>query len=162
MACWGCWLFPTAPLAQEPRAASRAVPGAAAAAALLAASLGLLYAVLAPPLSGPDEPYHLLGFAELVHDEPLARDTVAWMGETHLWRIRQQPGERFRSIDVGRPYVVEDDQLRATEVSARSAILARLWSVAGPWIPGGRAPRALLSLRLLNVAVFALAVGAAA
>jgi hypothetical protein len=162
LACCGCWLFPTAPHGREPSAASRAAPGAAAAAALLAASLGLLYAVLAPPLSGPDEPYHLLGFAELVHDQALAKDTVAWMGETHLWRIRQQPSERFRSIDVGRPYVVDDDQLRATEVAARSAILARLWAAAGSWIPGGRAPRALLCLRLLNVAVVALAVGAAA
>jgi hypothetical protein len=162
LACLGCWLFPTAPRERDTGGPSSVAFRAAAGAALLTASLGLLYAVLAPPLSGPDEPYHLLGFADLVHDEPLAKDTAAWMGETHLWRIRQQPGERFRSIDVGRPYVVEDGQLRPTEVAARSAILARLWRAAGGWVPRGLAPRALLWLRLLNVVVFALAVGTAA
>jgi hypothetical protein len=157
LGCLGCLVFPTG--ATMRRKAGRG----AAAAALLAASLGLLYAVLAPPLSGPDEPYHLLGFAELVHDQPLAKDTVAWMAETHLWRIRQQPGERFRTIDVGRPYLAEDDQLRATEVAMRSALLGRLWRLAGPWLPGGgSAPRTLLSLRVLNVLLFALAVGTSA
>jgi hypothetical protein len=135
---------------------------AGGAAALMALSLGVLYAVLVPPLMAPDEPYHMLGFAELTSNRPLAEDTVAWMGSTHLWRIRYQPTERFRTVDVGRPYVVEDDQLRPTEVAMRSAMLARLWEAAAPFVRGRSAPRTLLALRLLNALVFAVAVGAAA
>ena len=95
---------------------------------------------LVPPLMGPDEPYHLLGFAELASDRALAEDTVVWMGETHLWRIRYQPTERFRTIDVGRPYVAEDEQLRATEVAMRSAVLARLSEAVAPLLRGEPRP----------------------
>ena len=147
---------------RAPRRLERApLLAAAGGAALLAGSLGVLYAVLVPPLMGPDEPYHLLGFADLGSNRALADDTVVWMGETHLWRIRYQPTERFRTIDVGRPYVVEDDQLRATEVAMRSALLARLWEAVAPFLGGKPAPRVLLALRLLNVLVFAVAVGVA-
>jgi hypothetical protein len=153
LACAGCLVFPASP---NPPAARGALG-----AGLCAFSLALLHAVLYPPLGGPDEPYHLMGFAELVGDPALARDTVALMGETHLWRIRQQPAERFRTIDVGRPYVAEDDQLRPTEVAMRSALLARLWRTAAPIARGRPAHQALLVLRLLNAALFALSVGAA-
>jgi len=161
LALAGCLVFPTRPLAALAPPSGAAILRAGAGAALLAGSLALLHAVLAPPLSGPDEPYHLLGFAELTQDPALAKDTVVWMGETHLWRIRQQPAERFRSIDVGAPYVVEDDQLRPTEVAMRSALLARLWAAVGPPLRGKPAPRVLLALRLLNTFIFALAVGVA-
>ncbi len=121
----------------------------------------MLYAVLAPPLSGPDEPYHLLGYADLTKDGALAEDAVAWMAETHLWRIRYQPEEPFRTIDVGQPYVVLDPQLRPTEVAQRSAVLARLERAVAPLLRGLPAPRVLLALRLLNALLFALAVGVA-
>ncbi len=130
-------------------------------AALLAASLAVLYAVLAPPLSGPDEPYHLLGYADLTKDVALAEDAVAWMAETHLWRIRYNPEEHFRTIDVGQPFVVADPQLRPTEVAQRSAVLARLERAVAPLLRGLPAPRVLLALRLLNALLFALAVGVA-
>jgi hypothetical protein len=158
LACAGCFMFPTHAFVGS--GFDKDLARAAVAVALVAGSLGVLYAVLVPPLMGPDEPYHLLGFAELSSDRALAADTVAWMGETHLWRIRYQPKERFRSIDVGQPYVVKDDQLRPTEVEMRSAVLARLWATAAP-IAGRTAPQALLRFRLLNALVFALAMGAA-
>jgi hypothetical protein len=162
LACGGCLVFPTGPLAAASGPELPRVARGALGAALLAGSLALLHTTLEPPLSGPDEPYHLLGFAELVGDEALGADTVAWMGETHLWRTRQQPGERFRTIDVGRPYVVEDDQLRPTEVAQRSAVLARLWSATASLARDRPAHHALLALRLLNALAFALAVGVAA
>jgi len=160
LAVVGVLVFPTR--ASEPQERTHAFSwSSGAAAALLAGSLGVLYAVLVPPLMGPDEPYHMLGFAELASNRALADDTVAWMGETHLWRIRYQPTERFRTIDVGRPYRVEDDQLRATEVAQRSAVLARLWEAVAPFVYGDPAPRVLLTFRLLNVLMFAVAVGVA-
>jgi hypothetical protein len=162
LAVAGCLLFPTRPLAPAGSSPSAAtILRAGCAAALLAASLAVLHAVLEPPLSGPDEPYHLLGFAELLKDEALAEDTVAWMGASHLWRIRYDPEARFRTIDVGQPYVIPDPQLRPTEVAMRSAVLARLWRGVGPLLRGEPAPRVLLALRLLNAVVFALAVGMA-
>jgi hypothetical protein len=161
LACLGCFAFPTR-ATEESRLVSPAVLArASGAAALLAGSLGVLYSVLVPPLMGPDEPYHMLGFADLASNRALAEDTVVWMGETHLWRIRQQPTERFRSIDVGRPYVVHDDQLRATEVAMRSAVLGRFWEALAPLAGGRLAPEVLLGFRLLNALVFALVVGLA-
>ena len=162
LALAGCLVFPTG-VSAEPGATRRgALLRAGGGGALLAGSLSLLYAAVAPPLSGPDEPYHLLGFADLVRDPALAHDTVVWMGETHLWRIRQQPNERFRTIDLGHPFVEDDPGLRATEVAMRSAVLARLWRALGPPLAGLRAPGVLLALRLVNVLVFALVVGGAA
>jgi hypothetical protein len=162
LALVGCLVFPTRPLRGASSApAAAAVVRAGGGAALLAASLAGLYSVLAPPLSGPDEPYHLLGYADLTNDVALAEDAVAWMAETHLWRIRYSPEERFRTIDVGQPFVVEDPQLRPTEVAQRSAVLARLERAVAPLLRGLPAPRVLLALRLLNALVFALAVGAA-
>ena len=159
----GCLAFPTRALASGALERTRGFGWAAGSAAtFLAGSLGVLYAVLVPPLMGPDEPYHMLGFAELASNRALAEDTVELMGETHLWRIRQQPSERFRTIDIGRPYVVEDDQLRPTEVAMRSALLARLWEATAPFVRGWSAPRVLLAFRLLNAFVFAVAVGVAA
>ena len=162
LALAGCLAFPTRPLggaSSSPAAA--AVVRAGGGAALLAASLAVLYAVLAPPLSGPDEPYHLLGYADLTRDGALAEDAVAWMAETHLWRIRYNPEEHFRTIDVGQPFVVVDSQLRPTEVAQRSAVLARLERAVAPLLRGLPAPRVLLALRLLNALLFALAVGVA-
>ncbi len=120
----------------------------------------MLYAVLAPPLSGPDEPYHLLGLADLVGDTSLPDETVAWMGQTHLLRIRFRPTERFRTVDIGSPYIADDSELRPTEVEMRSAVLAALWRTVGPGLRGQPAPRTLLAIRLLNTLLFALAVGA--
>jgi hypothetical protein len=163
LALAGCLAFPTRPLggSSSAPAAAAAVVRSGGAAALFAASLAVLYAVLAPPLSGPDEPYHLLGYAELTKDSALAEDAMAWMGQTHLWRIRYNPDEHFRTIDVGQPYVVDDSQLRPTEVAQRSAVLARLERAEAPLLRGLPAPRVLLALRLLNALVFALAVGVA-
>jgi hypothetical protein len=162
LALAGCLVFPTRPLpAASSSPAAAAVVRAGAGAALLAASLAVLYAVLAPPLSGPDEPYHLLGYADLTKDIALAEDAVAWMAETHLWRIRYHPEEGFRTIDVGQPFVVLDPQLRPTEVAMRSAVLARLERAVAPLLSGLPAPRVLLAFRLQNALVFALAVGVA-
>lgn len=162
LALAACLLFPNRERKSDAPCEARALFTAATASACLAAGLGVLYAVLVPPLMAPDEPYHLLGFADLGANRALADDTVVWMGQTHLWRIRYQPTERFRSIDVGRPYVAEDGQLRATEVAMRSAVLARLWRPVVPLLVGEPAPRVLLTLRLLNVLLFATTAGAAA
>ena len=57
---------------------------AAGGAFCFSAALGLLYATLAPPLSGPDEPYHLLAYAALGGDTRVSRETMSWIQLTHL------------------------------------------------------------------------------
>ena len=158
----GCLLSPSSPTDPESRRGPRRVLLSAIGSALPALGLAALYAVLTPPLFGPDEPYHLLGFADLGHDLRLAGDTVAWMGQTHLLRIRYRPEERFRTVDPGRPFVADDDQLKPTEVQMRSATLALLWRALGSALRGQGAPQTLLALRLVNALALALAVGAAA
>jgi hypothetical protein len=162
VAALGCLLFPTLPVASDRAPRAGRVLLSAVASALLALGLASLHAVLTPPLFGPDEPYHLLGFAQLNHDERLAEDTVVWMGQTHVLRIRYRPAERFRTVDVGTSFVADDDQLKPTEVEMRSATLARLWHGLGPLLHGQDAPHMLLALRLVNSLVFAAAVGLAA
>ncbi len=128
-------------------------------AACLAGALGLLYAVIAPPLSGPDEPYHLLGFAELNGRASMREDIERWMKLTHFYRTRQHPTERFRPKDVGHPFDTDDPEFRATEVAMRSASTAVLWRLAGRVLPDQDAPRTLLSVRVLNACFFGVVVG---
>ena len=134
----GCVLFPVSPVVAGQRSRACHVLLAALGSALAALGLAALYAVLTPPLFGPDEPYHLLGFAELVHDESLSEDTVAFMGQTHVLRIRYRPKERFRTVDLAAPFVGDDDQLKPTEVEMRSATLAAVWRAARPGAAGPR------------------------
>ncbi len=157
----GCSVFPTGTAGTARRPSARLILSSAVGAALLALALAGLYAVLTPPLCGPDEPYHLLGFADLVGDAQLADETVAWMGQTHLLRIRYHPDERFRTVDVDVPFVADDSQLKPTEVEMRSAVLAKLWRALGPVLRGRGAPRTLLAIRLCNALLFAATVGLA-
>jgi hypothetical protein len=128
-------------------------------ACFLAGALGLTYAVLVPPLTGPDEPYHLLGFAELNGETGLPAGIAQWMSVTHFQRIRAHPTERFRAMDVGHPLDLEDPEFKATEVAMRSASTARLWRAAGPLLHDQTAPRTLLAVRVLNASLFAFMVG---
>ncbi len=128
-------------------------------AACFAGALGLSYAVIAPPLSGPDEPYHLLGFAELNGEASLPAGLAEWMKLTHFHRIRGHPTERFRVADVGNPLALEDPLWRATEVAMRSASVAALWGITGRLLHDQPAPRTLLAVRILNAALFAAMVG---
>jgi hypothetical protein len=160
LALGGCLVFPTRRATSEGSTIALAAASGAGA-ALLAGSLVVLYAVLTPPLAAPDEPYHLLGLAELIGDTSLPEGTVAFMGQTHLLRIRFQPREHFRTVDRDRPYVANDPRMRPTEVEMRSGALAVMWRALGSHLRGQPAPRALLAIRLLNALVFALAVGMA-
>ena len=160
LALAGCLVFPTrrAPEADD-RPSPSFVLSSGAGAALLAGSLTVLYAALTPPLMGPDEPYHMLGLAELVGNESWPDEVVAWIGQTHLLRIRHHSKERFRTADRDNPHLAEDPELRPTEVEMRSGTLAVMWRFVGSVLRGQPAPRVLLAIRLLNALLFALAVG---
>ena len=163
LALAGCVVFPWQPLPDRGGpSAGRFVLAAAGGAFCFSAALGLLYATLAPPLSGPDEPYHLLAYAALGGDTRVSRETVSWIQLTHLQRIRFHPTERFRPQDVGAPDTVEEDpQVGVPEVRRRSATSSALWRTVGPRLRGGSAARTLLCLRMLNALLFSLAVGVA-
>lgn len=162
LALVGVLVFPAGlPPAAEDARAFRFVPRCALGAGLLAGSLALGYAAVTPPLCGPDEPYHLMGFGELVGNRRIVDETFAWMRETHQMRIRHRPQERFRTVDVGLPETAEDPEARPTEAQMRSATGSALWRALAPLLRGAGAVRALLALRLANAALFALAVGAA-
>jgi hypothetical protein len=161
LALAGVLLFPTDP-APEGGATSRFGRRCALGAGLLSASLAVAYAVLTPPLCAPDEPYHLMGFGELVGNRRVVDETYAWMRETHQMRIRHRPQERFRTVDVAVPETAEDPEARPTEAERRSATGVAYWRALAPLLRRAGAVHALLGLRLANAALFALAVGAAA
>jgi hypothetical protein len=135
-------------------------------AACFAGALGLGYATLCPPLSGPDEPYHLLGFAKLNREGSLPAELVQWMNLTHFQRIRGHAAERFRAADMGNPLHfrldnvrLDDPQFTPTEVPERSASAAVLWGLTGRLLRHQSPSRTLLAMRLLNASLFAVMVG---
>jgi hypothetical protein len=162
LAALGLTLFPLARLASGEPAPLHVSRSAGVGAFCLAASLGVLYAVLSPPLMAPDEPSHLLGYAALAGDRGLASQTEQWVRTTHLQRIRFTTN-RFAVRDIGRPYVRQTDPYAgAHDARWRSAAAARLWRLAHRRLRGLPAQRTLLAMRLLNALLFAGAVGAAA
>lgn len=160
LALAGLFVFPLGP---RPPGGNRRFLGAAVlGAACLAGSLGVAHAVLNPPLFAPDEPYHLLGYSALIAEPCLDTQTREWMKVVHLQRIRFTKG-RFLATEVGEPYSrVEDPYLGVSPVRGRSRVAAALWTAASRLLRGREAPETLLGLRLLNAAMFALAVGVAA
>jgi hypothetical protein len=130
-------------------------------ASCLATALGLLYAVLTPPLMGPDEPYHLLGFAALNDNRRIPPETDNWIHLMHLNRIRFHGDQHFRPKDVSRPWPESDPFLGATEVQARSGASTAYWRVLGRLLQNQSAANTLIGLRLANVLLFGVAVGAA-
>jgi hypothetical protein len=115
---------------------------AAAGAGSLAFSVLLVYAVLSPPLQGPDEPDHVLSFAGAVNDKILTSSTLDLANASHFERIKFRPEEKFSVVDVGRP-------------------------LKGTWAPhiygyaADRSPLALVIWRVVNSAVMPLAAGPA-
>jgi hypothetical protein len=167
LAVTGALIFPMHRLAPEGgRALIRPALAGGLGAACLAGALGLGYATLSPPLSGPDEPYHMLGFAKLNREGSLPAELVEWMNLTHFQRIRGHATERFRAADIGNPLTftlenvrLDDPQFTATEVAERSASAAALWGLTGRRLRHQSPSRTLLALRLLNASLFAVMVG---
>ncbi|MFN8093758.1 MAG: hypothetical protein U0599_16365 [Vicinamibacteria bacterium] len=158
----GCAVLPAGPAPTAGGPEGRFVLASGSGAALVAGGLALLYVVATPPLSGPDEPYHLMGLSVLAGQPTRIEDTLAWCAETHQMRIRRHPQERFRTVDVGRPEAAEDPEARPTEAAMRSAALAAGWVRIAPAFAGATTPQVLLGIRLLNALAFAAALGAAA
>ncbi len=160
----GSLIFPMrGPALQNARPPWRFVLSGAFGAFCFASALGLLYAVLTPPLMAPDEPSHLLGFAALTANRPMPSQTESWTRLTHLQRIRFHGTEHFRPEDVDRPWPEADYHLHDTytDVQARSAGAAAYWKVIGRFLQSPSAGQTLIAVRLVNAFVFGLAVGVA-
>jgi hypothetical protein len=165
LAVTGALVFPMHRLPPEgERALLKPALAGGLGAACFAGALGLAYATLCPPLSGPDEPYHLLGFARLNEEASLPAELTRWMNLTHFQRIRAHPKERFQAANMGNPLTIEDmhredPQFSATEVAERSATAAAVWEVTGRLLHDQPPARTLLAMRLLNAWLFAIMVG---
>jgi hypothetical protein len=157
----GAFLFPWGEL---PRVAgARTIARTAAGAWCLAAAIGLQYAVLVPPLQGPDETDHLLSYARVVGEPRLEREAAEWARRGHFQRIRFHSDEHFRPADIGSPYPEAwDRDVYAEQTELRSAPTTVLWRTAAAVLHGVRVMRVLLTIRVLDVFGFALAVALAA
>lgn len=131
--------------------------------AALATGLALLYAVLVPPLHGPDEPDHLLAFADAVNRPAVRLDTETLSSRGHFDRIFQA-SERFRMGDIGHPYPVAWDPrtVFAHDVAARSVTTWVWWKILAPLTPQSDAGGVLLAIRVANGLLFGVLAGAAA
>jgi hypothetical protein len=131
-------------------------------AACLAAALGVQYAILVPPLHAPDEPSHLLGYANVVNRAALSGEAMEWARRGHFQRIRFHSDEAFRVADLDNPLTIAwvgDVVPQPTEV--RSPLTTAIWKAAAPLLGDAPVARVLLGIRMINGLLFTLAVGLA-
>jgi hypothetical protein len=129
---------------------------------LLALAVALLYAILVPPFQAPDEPDHLLSFAEATEQPELVPQAAAWARLGHFERLKFHTEEKFRPIDLLAPFPVAwSDHVHAEPVTARSPVTTAFWNVLARWTRGQPLPRTLLAARGANALAFALAVALA-
>ena len=152
----GALVTPSASIDRAPsrrRFAARSGLGTAS----IAAALGLMYAVIAPPFQAPDEPGHFLGFATLVENAALIEESREWAQRIHFERLRFHTDEKFRPVDVREPSPSSWHE-KATAVPGRSS-MTRFWLLIGTGGSRVSTQRTLLMLRVLNVLVFSVSVG---
>ena len=131
----------------------------AAGVGLVAGALGLLYAVLVPPLQAPDEIDHLLAYGALTGNRSLPSEAADWARRAHFERIKFRAEERFRPIDRTSPFSLAwASHVEAENVSARSPTTAAWWKWLAHGIRRESVPETLFAIRLANVLVFAGAV----
>ena len=135
----------------------------ALASASLALALGLLYATFVPPLQAPDEPAHLLAFANSTGRPQMTEAAKTLARRGHLQRLRFHGDERFRPSDIGRPWPEAwTSEVFAHDVEGRSLTTFWWWRATGGLTRGLTTPRTLLTARLANGLLFALTIGVAA
>ena len=131
-------------------------------AACLTAGLTLSYVIVVPPFQAPDEPDHLLSFANVTGRRELPGAAARWAQLMHFERIRFHPTERFRVGDIAHPYATAwDADVFAENVAARSVTTFRLWTTLGRVTTHASVQRTLFLLRLANALIFAVAIGLA-
>lgn len=150
------------PIPSGPSSTLRLAGRAGIGAACLAAGLTLCYVILVPPFQAPDEPDHLLAFANVTGQRDLSRAAERWAQLMHFQRIRFHPTERFRVGDIAKPFPVPwDRDVFAEDVAARSVTTFRLWTTLGRVMTHGSVQQTLFGLRLVNAMIFAVAIGLA-
>jgi len=130
-------------------------------AACLAASLGILYAVLTPPFEAPDEPNHLTAFVQLEGREDLAGEATRWGRVGHFNRIYYSPQERFRPADVGN---LDDEWVSAyaPDVTQRGSGASVWWRLVSRVTRPLVIERQFLLLRLFDAVLLAATLGGCA
>ena len=129
----------------------------------VALGLGILYAVLVPPLQAPDEPAHFLAFGQVV-GRPELRDQMLDLARLgHAGRLVFREDERIRPFDVGRPFATagEAETIPTPPTERESITTLWWWRALGLVMPAANAAVTLLWLRLANAALFAFAFGLA-
>lgn len=167
---WWIWLVVVVALATIAfgvTLASPALPASLASAAAgvgcTALALGLLYSVLVPPLQAPDEPDHVLAFAQVAGRPQLADSLAALARRGHFDRIHFRPAERFRPIDIAQPSTTTwNNDVFAHTVESRSMTTWMWWKVLAPVAGHRTAAEAILIVRMANALLFAVMMAAAA
>jgi hypothetical protein len=128
----------------------------------LGLGLALLYVVFVPPLQGPDEPDHMLGFASVAGRPDLAEGTAALARTGHFARLRFHGGDRFRPADIGHPLATAwGVEVFTPDVAGRSTTTCLWWKLIAPLVRSFGAAWSLLTLRLCNALLFGVALAIA-
>ena len=123
-----------------------------------AAALSLAYAALVPPFQSADEPNHFIGFAAFIHRPGVDVEAAQWARLGHFERIQFRPDEHFTPHDVGVPGIPWNDG-GEPDATTRGSAVQWIWRATPSFVRALPAPRLLFALRLMDAAMFALAVG---
>lgn len=124
----------------------------------IAAALGMTYTVCAPPFQAPDEPIHVLAFSQLTSRPEFGATGQEWSRRIHFDRIRYEPQSRFRPVDMTQP--LEKPWKEAAGDNVGRSSNTHLWSTVAPFLRHLSMEETVLALRVINAAVFAVAVAA--
>jgi hypothetical protein len=126
-----------------------------------ALSLAVAWALVLPPLQGPDEPDHLLSAAEVTAHPTLAEALPALARRVHFERVRFHRDEKFRPTDQETPFPVAwTGDVHSERMENRSPLGAAFWRWTAPGADATPA-QVLMHMRLVNALLFALCVGLA-
>jgi len=123
-----------------------------------AAAVTLAYAVLVPPFQSADETHHVAGFADFAGRPDIAEKAKELARLGHFERLQFRSVEHFTPADIGVPWPREGD-FAVPDPALRGAAVIWLWRAVPGLVRALPVPRLLLALRLIDGALFAVAVG---
>lgn len=150
-------------LADRASGRPRGVLAGAAGAGCLMGGLALGHALLIPPLQAPDEPVHILSFAELIGQTDWPSETERLARRVHFERIRHRGDQHYRASDIGHDWPQAwSAAVAPVAVAARSPLAAWWWQGLGGWLRALPIEQALWRVRAANSLLAGLAAGVAA
>jgi hypothetical protein len=130
----------------------------------LSLALSVDFALITPPLQGPDEPSHLVSILRWRGTPEHVTEFQRFGLRAHAVRLTNRPEQKFATADLDAPldWFVFSVGNMDSNVPMRSALAARVWAVAWWMFGSATLPKTLMLFRLFSAFTISLFVGIAA